>query len=238
MNPPRPRRWPVLLLAGLSHLVVLHCFLQSQRLPRTPRAPRDAMLWLLPAPVAPGPRVPAAAPARDNIASAAALSPPGPRRAASVRADHPVATSALPAPGRDPDSGPFAAASPAADGATGPAALPADPFAQPASPAARADRLLARTQIDAGKIDQELRKTFPVAEPLPPPDGMLAKLRRGFDAAHEAVPPKWYQGARMVELGGPDGPNKSRTYKIITALGTYCINISPEGRRSYSNCPR
>ena len=98
--------------------------------------------------------------------------------------------------------------------------------------------MLAQAKRDAGKIDKELRKTFPIAQALPPPDSNQARLQRGFDAAHEAVPPKWYQGARMVELSTPGGENKSRVYKITTALLTYCINISPDGRKTYTNCPR
>ena len=98
--------------------------------------------------------------------------------------------------------------------------------------------MLAQARRDAGKIDRELRKTFPIAEALPPPDSKQARLQRGFDAAHEAVPPKWYQGARMVELSTPGGENKTRVYKIITALLTYCINISPDGRKTYTSCPR
>jgi len=98
--------------------------------------------------------------------------------------------------------------------------------------------MLAQAKLDAGKIDKELRKTFPIAEPLPPPDSKQARLQRGFDAAHEAVPPKWYQGARMVELSTPGGENKTRVYKITTALLTYCINIYPDGRKTYTDCPR
>jgi len=97
--------------------------------------------------------------------------------------------------------------------------------------------MLAQARLDAGKIDKELRKTFPIAEPLPPPDSKQARLQRAFDAAHEAVPPKWYQGARMVELSTPGGENKKRTYKIITAVLTYCIDIYPDGRKAYANCP-
>ena len=98
--------------------------------------------------------------------------------------------------------------------------------------------MLAQAKRDAGKIDKELRKTFPIAEALAPPDSKQARLQRGFDAAHEAVPPKWYQGARMVELSTPGGENKTRVYKITTALLTYCINISPDGRKTYTSCPR
>lgn len=214
MNLPRPSRYPGLLLIGLAHCAALYCLLQSQRLARTPRAPRDAIQWLLPMPTAPTPRAaaprPAAAPVRMKTAPAV------PRQTPSVAA-------------------PAAPAAPPADDS---APAPYDPFDTKApAPRPSTDSILAQARLDAGKIDKELRKTFPIAEPLPPPDSKQARLQRGFDAAHDAVPPKWYQGAKMVELGTPDGENKSRTYKIITAFVTYCINIRPDGKKSYTNCP-
>lgn len=117
-----------------------------------------------------------------------------------------------------------------------------DPFAAEAPAAARsapasADELLQQARKSVGRIDQQLRAESPQRFPLPPPDGLQARLERGINAAHEAVPPKWYQGARMVELSTADGERKSRLYKISTAFGSYCVSISPEGRRSYSNCP-
>jgi hypothetical protein len=210
----RQNRWPGLLLTGVAHLAVLYFFLQSQRLADPPRAPRDAIQWLLPLPKGAAPRVAAPAPRVKT--------PP-----AAPRQSSPIAE---PAP-----------AAPIAPSASEPAPAPApyDPFAQTqAAPPSGTDGMLAQAKLDAGRIDKELRKIFPIAEPLPPPDSKQARLQRGFDAAHEAVPPKWYQGARMVELSTPDGENKTRTYKITTALLTYCINIYSDGRKSYTECPR
>ncbi len=210
----RQSHWPALLLTGLAHLAVLYFFVQSQRLADTPRAPRDAIQWLLPMPKVEAPR-------------AAAIAPPTKKR--------PPTALRQPAPAPTPGA---AATIPASDSATAP--TPYDPFAPPQvqTRAPGADGILAQARLDAGKIDKELRKTFPIAEPLPPPDSKQARLQRGFDAAHEAVPPKWYQGARMVELSTPDGENKTRIYKITTALLTYCISIYPDGRKSYTDCPR
>lgn len=210
----RRHRWPGLLLTGAAHLAALSYFLQSQRPGDPPRAPRNAIQWLLPSPKVEAPRAAAPAPPRKH------MRPASPRRPADPPA--PVATPSAPAN----------------DGA--PAVPPYDPFAQPPGQpqVPTADSILAQARLDAGKIDKELRKSFPVAEPLPPPDSKQARLQRGFDAAHEAVPPKWYQGARMVELSTPGGENKTRTYKIITALLTYCINIYPDGRKTYTHCPR
>ena len=211
----RQHRWPGLLLAGLAHLALVYFLLQSQRFADTPRAARNAIQWLWPLSKVQVPREAAPAPRAKNH-------PAAPRRITPI-----------PAP---------VLATPAAPGesAPAPAAAPYDPFAEPpaAPEASSTDSMLAQARLDAGKIDKELRKTFPIAEPLPPPDSKQARLQRGFDAAHDAVPPKWYQGARMVELSTPGGENKRRTYKIITAVLTYCIDIYPDGRKSYVNCPR
>lgn len=210
----RQNRWPGLFLTGVAHLAVLYFFLQIQRVADAPRAPRDTIQWLLPLPKV----------ETQSVATQPALRVK--TRPATPRQASPVAEAVQPAP---------IAASESA-----PAPAPYDPFAQtPARPQPPGtDSILARAKRDAGKIDQELRKTFPIAEALPPPDSKQARLQRGFDAAHEAVPPKWYQAARMVELSTPDGENKTRTYKIVTALLTYCINIYPDGRKTYTDCPR
>lgn len=210
------QRWPGLLLTGVAHVATLYFLLQSQLVTDVPRAPRDAIQWLLPLPKVEAPTV---APPR---ALRVTTQPAAPRQGS-------------------PSAEPVPAASIAASASEpAPAPAPDEPFAQtqvePQPPST--DSILARARRDAGKIDKELRKTFPIAEPLPPPDSKQARLQRGFDAAREAVPPKWYQGARMVELSTPDGENKTRTYKIITALLTYCINIYPDGRKSYTECPR
>jgi hypothetical protein len=204
-----------LLLTALAHGVVLYFLLQSQPPADASRARGNAMQWLLHTPTAPTPHAaPQPQPQRPRI------KPPP----AAPRHISPVAEPVAAAPLTPAESAPE----------------PHDPFAQSAAPVptASADSIRAQARLDAGRIDQELRKTFPVAEPLPPPDSKQARLQRGFDAAHAAVPPKWYQGARMVELSTPDGENKTRTYKISTALLTYCINIYPDGRKNYTNCPR
>ena len=216
MTPQRQNHWPGLLLTGVAHVAALYFLLQSQLVTHTPRAPRDAIQWLLPL---------------SKVEARRVAPPRAPRVKTQPAAPRQISPRAEPVP-----------AAPIAIGASEPAPTPApyDPFApiqaEPQPPGT--DSMLARARLDAGKIDKELRKTFPVAEPLPPPDSKQARLQRGFDAAREAVPPKWYQGARMVELSTPDGENKTRTYKITTALLTYCINIYPDGRKSYTECPR
>ena len=213
----RQNRWSGLLVTGVAHLVVLYFLLQSQLAKDAPRARHDAIQWLLPLPKAIAPSVerPPAARVTTPTAAPRQISP-----GANAASAAPIAASANEA---------------------APTPTPYDPFAQtPAEPQPPTNTasMLAQARRDAGKIDKELRKTFPIAEALPPPDSKQARLQRGFDAAHEAVPPKWYQAARMVELSTPDGENKTRTYKIVTALLTYCINIYPDGRKSYTDCPR
>ena len=216
-----------MLLTGLAHCAVLYFLLHSQRPADAPRARGTAIQWLLPAPKV------------AVVAPRVALSSPRPVTVQRQRLPPPLRS--LPrasAPGNTSTVAEPIAAAPPTSGESAPASD--DPFAQSAAPvsAPNADSILAQARSDAGRIDRELRKTFPVAEPLPPPDSKQARLQRGFDAAHEAVPPKWYQGARMAELSTPGGENKTRTYKITTALVTYCINIYPDGRKSYTDCPR
>lgn len=211
----RPRYLPGLLITGLLHIAIIYAFMQRQHAADTPRAPRDAMQWLLP------------------MVRPAAEIPPKPQ--------------AKPAPQAKPTPAPKTITPPTADeippppaAAPTPAGIADDPFAQ--APAAQrppsASDILNQARLDVRKIDKELRAAYPERAPVPPPDSKQARLERGINAAHENVPPKWYQAAKIIELSTPDGENKTRTYKIVTAVVTYCINIHPDGRRSYTNCPR
>lgn len=204
-----------MLITGLLHIAIIYAFMQRQHAADTPRAPREAMQWLLP------------------MARPAAKSPPKPQ----VKSDPPAkvapAPTAIAPPAVDASPSPPATA-------PAPASIPDDPFAQsPAAPRPpSASDILNQARLDVGKIDKELRAAYPERTPVPPPDSKQARLERGINAAHDAVPPKWYQAAKIIELSTPDGENKTRTYKIVTAVVTYCINIHPDGRRSYTNCPR
>lgn len=214
----RPRALPPLLLTALVHGALLLAVLQSipTRRAASPRGP--AIQWLIPAAPKPAARK---QPHQTASASASAITP---RVTAPITA--PPVTAA---PATVPPSEPVVES------------RTADPFAPEVATARTvppgADELLQQARKSVGRIDQQLRAESPQHFPLPPPDGLQAKLERGINAAHAAVPPKWYQGARMEELSTPDGARKSRLYKISTALGAYCVSISPEGRRSYSNCP-
>ncbi|NVD73001.1 hypothetical protein HUX88_20970 [Duganella sp. BJB1802] len=215
----RPRHLPGLLITGLLHVAIIYAFMQRQH---PADAPREAMQWLLPItqPNAKSQPKPVVKPAPQlNAAAPKSITPPKP-------ADIPV----------PPATTPETPAMP-----TAPAASPADdPFAQaPAAPRPpSASDVLSQARLDVRKIDKELRAAYPERAPAPPPDSKQARLERGIDAAHDAVPPKWYQPAKIIELSTPDGENKTRTYKIVTALVTYCIIIHADGKKSYTNCPK
>lgn len=211
------RHWPGLLLTALIHIALLYAM--WRQLPDRPASRvadgRPAIQWLLP--LAPRPAQLQLAPRH-----------PGSRTAAEV-----TSTPAPPRPER-----PIATASPTTpvqpQAITLPAQAPPEPDFGPARPSA-AD-IMRRARSDIAGIDQQLRKEFPLQGNAPPPDGVQARLARGINAAHEAVGPKWYEGAKIVELSQPD--SKKRVYKIMTALVTYCFTQYEDGRKAYTSCPR
>jgi hypothetical protein len=219
-----PRRWSGLLLTLLLHLALLYSLLLGKPMPQREdgRATRPAIQWLLPLPP-------------KRAAPIAAAPPPAPGRPAKPA--KPAPPTLLPPPQAITTPAKTAtAAEPAAEPV---AALPAEPDFGAAPPSAadimrRPKRDLGK--IDLGKLEQELRKEFPLRGlPPPPPDSKQARLERGINAAHDAVPPKWYEPARMVELSQPN--SQVRIYKISTALGAYCITVKEDGKKNYSNCP-
>lgn len=229
-------RWSIgWLIAALLHISMLYLLMQAPKKAASSGAPRNAIQWLLP--LAPPARSPSPAagdrPPRlaeqPQQASRAPL-PQQPQRPQRGQASSKPAEAAdlLPPP-------PASLPAPLADGAP---AVSEDLFAQPAPARLPGPgNILQQAKLDVGRIDRELRVAYPEKAPTPLSDGKQARLERGINAAHEAVPPKWYQGARIVELSTQDGENKTRRYKIITALLTYCINVSADGRKSYTSCP-
>ncbi|MBA5689494.1 hypothetical protein [Rugamonas apoptosis] len=210
------RHWPGLLLTALIHIALLYAM--WRQLPDRPASRvadgRPAIQWLLPL-------APHAAPAQLV-----------PQRPASRTA---VAVTSTPAPAQ-PER-PIATASPTTpvqpQAITPPEQAPPEPDFGPARPSA-AD-IMRRARSDIAGIDQQLRKEFPLQGNASPPDGVQARLARGINAAHEAVGPKWYEGAKIVELSQPD--SKKRVYKIMTALVTYCFTQYEDGRKAYTSCP-
>lgn len=242
----RPRAWalawtrpaPALLLTALLHLALLAALLRPppQHAPAdAAQAARPAIQWLLPL---------ASRPAARRTAPISLLpAPPQRARRAPAVAPAPSAPSAQPTPPAAPvlstmpaPSVPSAAAAAHPDLPPAQAITPSAPATEPGfgPPRPSAADILNQARRDIGKIDRELRKVYPERE-RPRPDSMQARLEQGIGAAHDAVPPKWYEGAKTVELSQPD--SKARIYKIITALGAFCVTINQEGRRSYTNCP-
>lgn len=220
------RRWPGLLLTALIHIALLYAM--WRQLPDRPASRladgRPAIQWLLP--LAPRPAQVQLAPR----ATPAQLAPPRPPSHPAVAV---TSTPALAQPER-----PVATAPPTTpvqpQAITPPEQAPPEPDFGPARPSA-AD-IMRRARSDIAGIDQQLRKEFPLQGLASPPDGAQARLARGINAAHEAVGPKWYEGAKIVELSQPD--SKKRVYKIMTALVTYCFTQYEDGRKTYTTCPR
>ncbi|WP_444845466.1 hypothetical protein [Duganella caerulea] len=228
----RPRHLPGMLLTGLLHVAIIYAFMQRQHPADAPRAPREAMQWLLPLtqPSAKSQPKPAVKPTPQPNAAAAATTA---AKATAPKAITPLKPADIPpppaTPAETPEIPPASASSPADD-----------PFAQaPTAPRPpSASDILNQARLDVRKIDKELRAAYPERTPAAAPDSKQARLERGINAAHEAVPPKWYQPAKIIELSTPDGENKTRTYKIVTAIATYCIIIHADGKKSYTNCPK
>lgn len=224
-----------MLITGLLHVAIIYAFMQRQQAADAPRAPREAMQWLLPItqPSARSQSKPAVKPAPQPNAAAAATTAAKATAPKAITPPKPADIPAAPATPPETPSAPAISAAPAAS-------PPDDPFAQtPAAPRPpSASDILNQAKLDVRKIDKELRAAYPERAPLPPPDSKQARLERGINAAHEAVPPKWYQPAKIIELSTPDGENKTRTYKIVTAIVTYCIIIHADGKKSYTNCPK
>ena len=217
-------RWPALLLILALHAALVASWTVQRQRAAARQGDRVAIQWLLPLQPQPGmtrpePRqVRRTAPARTVQRDAVPPAPAPPPAQASAQPPAAAAQAAV-------TSAPIAP--PRAD----------DPFAQPApSVSTNAADIMRQAARDVAKIDQELRKGAPVKPLTLQQDSVQAKLERGFTAAHEAVKPKWYEGAKITELPSND-PHK-KIFRITTALGDYCIYLNEEGKKSYANCPR
>ena len=78
----------------------------------------------------------------------------------------------------------------------------------------------------AGAIDRQLRAEHP-QQFAAPPDTPQARLAKGFEEAHAAVKPKWFEAARIELWSAPNDPK--RIYRVITATGEYCIYMPDKG---------
>lgn len=214
-----PRMCTALLVAAL-HLALLYVMLQA-RGARPVDAPADTgvpIQWLkaiapharpaLPAPQPTAPRtLQARSKPRSKPTTAPTLRPDPPAPAPAAITPPPVAAEVAPAP------------------------------APPPTPTPSIDDIMRIAKRDIGKIDKELQKAYPQRGAVAPLDTPQARLQRGFDAAHAAVLPKWYEASRIEEIT-QGVANGKRTYKLSTALGVFCYTISDhDGRKMIHNCP-
>ena len=234
------RSRPALLLTTLLHVGLLAALLSRQHAGNPMRSTdREAITWIVPAAPKASP-APASVPAQAQAAvnrkqpaspMPAAITMPQITPPASTPASRTESTAGVEA---KPDS-----AVTAVD--NGP--VIGDLSAQPAAPPMPAADLLRLTLYNAGRVDNELRQGK--LAPLPPvKDTIRGKIDAAFEAAHQAVKPKWYEAAKVSEISAPG--SRTRVYKIRTALGTYCISMADpssgggvggnSGPR-YSNCP-
>ncbi len=73
----------------------------------------------------------------------------------------------------------------------------------------------------AGKLDRDNR--VPGENLLNTPEGksLRQKIDDAFTNARLAVPPKWYEAARIELWSAPNDP--ARIYQVKTAFGTFCL---------------
>jgi hypothetical protein len=150
-----------------------------------------------------------------------------------------------PPPVRKPAPPPLALAQPKADkpkaaaqttraappiGHAPPAVAEVPPVAAAPAAAPSADTILRIAKRDLGKIDRDLRDEFREQPRLSASvETALQKLARGIDQAHQAVPNKWYQAARIEDIT-PPGDDARKIYRITTVLGTYCVRYKDKNR--------
>ncbi|SHG55396.1 hypothetical protein [Massilia sp. CF038] len=190
------RRYIGLVITLLLHLALAWMWLAATRLKPLADAPRLAMQWI-DVKLRSAPRVPQAVPK------------PVPKPKSEWR---PPASAAA---ARPTPSVPLEPAEPP------PAPVTDSPLAAPATAPSAAD-MLAQAKRDIGKFDKELRKEFAKKGISKPETSPQQRLAQGIEDAYDAVPPKWYQSAKIKEIIDPGGYGRKR-YRITTALGTYCM---------------
>jgi hypothetical protein len=193
--PARERRLTGIVITVLLHLALLWGWDASMRLPAEPDTHRSAIAWIdipLPRPVPKA--VPKPAPRHSSAEQAQARATARPRESAP---ETPTPMAAIDMPQEAPDA-------------------PAVP------PAPSAADMLAQAKRDIGKFDKELRKEFATRGISKPADSPQIRLAQGIEDAYDAVPPKWYQSAKIKEIIDPGQYGRKR-YRITTAFGTFCM---------------
>ena len=239
--PPR-RHAPGILAAVLVHAALLLAWQAAQRQPRAELdgAPR-AFQWIWLTPPAPVGRTPprpqAQAPITLPAVAAARRAPP------ALAATPPTPAADATAPAAAPASA--SASAPAAAPATAPADADALQRPAPARSGVQSE-MLRRALREAGAVDRALRKeNNPVI--VAPLDSPQIRLRRGIEAAADAVPNKFYEAPKTDVLVNDTGDGARRT-RVKGAFGTYCITerapttgvdmIEKHGKIRLTSCPR
>jgi len=206
-----------LLLTGLLHLALLLALLWQQRVAviEDHGPERASIQWLRFTPAAP---MPAPSHAKPAMAAPALKTRPATTARQAVPLAKPIAAEAI-------TTEPVA-----------PAPTATQPPPVPAPATVSIDEIMRIAKRDIGKIDKDLQKEFPDRGPKLTLDTPQARLERGFDAAHAAVLPKWYEPARVEALNRPGGGPPM--FRITTALGAYCITIQATGDKIYHMCPQ
>ncbi|QGZ39307.1 hypothetical protein IP92_02446 [Pseudoduganella flava] len=107
-------------------------------------------------------------------------------------------------------------------------ALPQPRVAEPVIAAPAEDPFNTPQKFDVGALVKQAGQADKAARPAgenqqygPVTGSMQAILNRAFTEAKLAVPPKWYEAARIELFSAPNDPKK--IYQITTAFGTYCL---------------
>ena len=102
-------------------------------------------------------------------------------------------------------------------------------LADTASPPISTGQIVNAAMRDLGKIHKELRKGQAATSLRAAPDSARQRLQRGFEAAHQAAPNKWYQAAKVEDIT-PPGMDERKIYRITGVLGTYCVRYADKNR--------
>jgi len=141
---------------------------------------------------------------------------------------------------------PLAGAAPAVpaplDGNAKVESAPATP--SPGAPGASTRQMIELARRDAGAADRALRKD---SDPriVAPLDSPHIRMANKFREAAALAPNRWYEAPKVVELVN-DGGDGARRFRVLTALGIYCITerspatsidmIEKHGKQRITNC--
>ena len=99
--------------------------------------------------------------------------------------------------------------------------------------------ILEQAKRNIGQFDQTLSKER--GDKLihaPRPLTKQERLAQGIEEANAAAPNKWYQAPKVTEIVDPGGYGRRR-YRVVGALGTYCITVesnhAPDGLDTMKN---